>query len=44
MAVQLDMPVVIHDREAHGDCFDMVMKFPKARGVFHSFSVHAGLF
>ena len=32
------MPVVIHDREAHGDCFDTIMKFPKARGVFHSFS------
>ncbi|MBR6679874.1 MAG: TatD family hydrolase [Clostridia bacterium] len=38
MAVQLDMPVVVHDREAHGDCFDMIMRFPRARGVFHSFS------
>jgi len=38
MATELDLPVVIHDREAHGDCFDTVLKFPKARGVFHSFS------
>ena len=31
-------PVIIHDREAHGDCLDMVMKFPDVKGVFHSFS------
>ena len=32
------LPVVIHDREAHGDCFDTVLKYSNARGVFHSFS------
>lgn len=34
----LDLPVIIHDREAHGPCFDMVLRYPKVRGVFHSYS------
>ena len=38
MAQSLDIPVVIHDRDAHGDCFDTVIKYPTVRGVFHSFS------
>ncbi len=38
LAEKLAMPVVIHDREAHGDCFDMIRSFPNVRGVFHSYS------
>lgn len=38
MAERLDMPVVIHDREAHADCVDAVLRHPRVRGVFHSFS------
>ncbi|MBE6655422.1 MAG: TatD family deoxyribonuclease [Ruminococcaceae bacterium] len=38
LAEKLSLPVIIHDREAHGDCFDMVRKFPNVRGVFHSYS------
>ena len=38
MARELDLPVVIHDREAHGDCFDAVCQTPTVRGVFHSYS------
>ena len=38
LAQKLDMPVIIHDRDAHGDCFETVIKYPKVRGVFHSFS------
>ncbi len=38
MASDLDVPVVIHDRDAHGDCFETVIKYPKVKGVFHSFS------
>ncbi|MBO5203971.1 MAG: TatD family hydrolase [Clostridia bacterium] len=38
LAKQLDMPVVIHDREAHGDCFDVILRHGGVRGVFHSFS------
>ena len=38
LACELGYPVVVHDRDAHGDCLETVMKFPEARGVFHSFS------
>ena len=38
LAELLDLPVIIHDREAHGDCFETVLRHPNARGVFHSFS------
>ncbi len=38
MAKELNMPVIIHDRDAHGDCFDTVCRHKDARGVFHSFS------
>ena len=38
LAEEMGLPVVIHDREAHGDCFDMARAFPNVRGVFHSYS------
>ncbi len=38
LAEAYGLPVVIHDREAHGDCFDMVRAHPRVRGVFHSYS------
>ncbi len=38
VAEMYGLPVIIHDREAHGDCFDMVCKYPKVKGVFHSYS------
>ena len=38
MAKEFDLPVIIHDREAHGDCFETVLKYPEVRGVFHSYS------
>ncbi len=38
MAQHIEIPVIIHDREAHGDCMDTVMRYPGVRGVFHSFS------
>lgn len=38
LAVELDMPVIIHDREAHGDCLEIVKEYPGLRGVFHCFS------
>ena len=31
-------PVCVHDRDAHGDVFDVVRKFPDVKGVMHSFS------
>ena len=38
LAQELDLPVIVHDREAHGDCLELVSSFPAARGVFHCFS------
>ncbi len=38
LAEEYDIPVVIHDREAHGDCFETIIKRPKIRGVFHCYS------
>ncbi len=37
LAQKVDYPVIIHDREAHGDCMEIVRRF-NVRGVFHSFS------
>ena len=38
MARKLNLPVIIHDREAHGDCFETVLRYPDVKGVFHSYS------
>lgn len=38
LAERTGLPVVIHDREAHGDIFDMICKYPKVRGILHSYS------
>ena len=38
LAEKLDLPVIVHDREAHGDCLDLVRAFPGVRGVFHCYS------
>ena len=38
MAERHQIPVIIHDREAHGDVFDAVLRHPAVTGVFHSFS------
>ena len=38
LAEDLDLPVIVHDREAHVDCMEITGRFPKARGVFHCFS------
>ena len=35
IAVERDLPVIIHDREAHGDCLAVVKEYPSLRGVFH---------
>ena len=38
LAEELDLPVIVHDREAHADCLEITGLFPQARGVFHCFS------
>ena len=37
-ALDADKPVIVHDREAHGDCLQIVADYPGLRGVFHCFS------
>ena len=37
LAKKYDLPVVIHDREAHGDMMDILRKY-KPKGVVHCFS------
>ncbi|MBR6115686.1 MAG: TatD family hydrolase [Oscillospiraceae bacterium] len=38
LALRLGLPVIVHDREAHGDALEMVFRYPELRGVFHCFS------
>lgn len=38
LAEETGLPVIIHDRDAHGDCFEAVLRHPGVHGVFHSFS------
>ncbi len=38
MAVELGLPVIVHDREAHADCMEAVAEFPALTGVFHCYS------
>lgn len=38
LAEALDLPAIVHDREAHGDCLDIVRAHPDARGVYHCYS------
>lgn len=38
LALELDLPVIIHDREAHGDTLAIVKEYPALRGVFHCYS------
>lgn len=38
LAAETSFPVIVHDREAHGDVLDMLRRYPSVRGVLHSFS------
>ena len=38
LAEELDLPVIVHDREAHGDSLAIVREYPHVRGVFHCYS------
>ena len=38
LAEESGLPVSIHDREAHGDCFETVLRHKSVTGVFHSYS------
>ena len=38
LALKLNKPVIIHDREAHGDSLEIISQYPELRGVFHCYS------
>lgn len=38
LALKLNKPVIIHDREAHGDSMEIVLEYPELKGVFHCYS------
>ncbi len=38
LARKLNMPVIVHEREAHADAMELVREFSDVRGVFHCYS------
>ncbi len=38
LAKELDLPAIVHEREACADCLDIMKAFPGSRGVVHCFS------
>ena len=39
LANELNLPIVVHDREAHKDCFDIIKEYnTKSKVLFHCFS------
>ena len=38
LAKELDMPVVVHERDAHDDGMTIIKQFPTVKGVFHCYS------
>lgn len=38
LAQELQMPVIVHEREAHGDGLEIISRYPSVTGVFHCYS------
>lgn len=38
LAAELDLPVIVHEREAHEDGMRIVEEYPTVKGVFHCYS------
>ena len=38
LAAELDLPVIVHERDAHEDGMTIVREFPQVKGVFHCYS------
>ena len=38
LARELNLPVIIHDRDAHKDTLDIMKEYPEVKGIIHCFS------
>ena len=38
LAAELDLPVIVHERDAHADGMAVIDEFPTVKGVFHCYS------
>lgn len=38
LAQELNLPVIVHEREAHADALEILEEFPNVTGVFHCYS------
>ncbi len=38
LAEELGLPVIVHEREAHGDAMEIIRRHPAVTGVFHCYS------
>ncbi len=38
LAKKLDLPIIIHAREAYDDCYDILAKYAPIKGVMHSYA------
>lgn len=38
LSEELNLPAIVHDRDAHKDCLDIVRAHPNSRGVFHCYA------
>lgn len=38
LARELELPAIVHNRDAHADSLEIVKRFPEAKGVFHCFA------
>jgi len=38
LALEYDLPIVIHDRDAHDECYELLKKHAVKKAVFHCFS------
>lgn len=38
LAEELNIPVIVHDRESHADVLNILKEFPQVKGVMHCFS------